>query len=168
MIPRLETDRLILREQRNSDFDAYAGFWASDRSTEYGFGGPFDRARSWDGFAADAGHWILHGYGCWMAEEKATGTPVGWMGFYFPDRYEEPELGWTLFEEFEGKSFAFEASLAARRYGQEHFGLKAVASFIDAQNTRSINLAERLGATREDTRDRGDGPFHVYRHPEVT
>ena len=167
MIPRIETENLILRGQQSSDFDAYAGFWASDRASQFGYDGPVDRAAAWDNFAADAGHWVLRGYGCWMVEDKASGAPTGWIGFYYPDRYEEPELGWQLFEEFEGKGIAYEAAQAARAYGQKHFNLTAPASFITADNTRSIRLAERLGATREDTRDHGNGPFHVYRHPKV-
>ena len=165
MIPLIETERLVLREPRLADFDSYAAFWASDRATENGFGGPYDRNAAWDSFIGEAGQWTIRGLGSWMVEEKSSGKAAGWIGFYYPDRYEEIELGWTLFAEFEGRGIAFEGAIAAREFGQSELGVKAPASFITVENTRSIRLAERLGAKLEDTRDRGNGPFHVYRHP---
>ena len=165
MIPRIQTPRLTLRGHQASDFDPYAAFWAGSRSKAVG--GPFDRKDAWEEFLSDAGHWVVRGFGSWIAEDRDSGQPVGWIGFYFPDRYEEVELGWTLFDQFEGKGYAQEAAIAALEFGAKEFDIHRPASFIEAKNTRSIALAERLGAIREDTRDRGNGPFHVYRHPEV-
>lgn len=163
MIPVVNTERLVLRGHTAVDFDGYAAFWAGDRSRA--FGGPFSRRQSWDSFLADAGQWLIRGFGQWIVALKQTGAAIGWAGFVRPDHDEETELGWTLFDGFEGQGFAYEASLAARRYGAEHFGITTPVSNIAAWNARSLALAERLGAVREDTRDTGDGPFHIYRHP---
>ncbi|WP_380056692.1 GNAT family N-acetyltransferase [Falsihalocynthiibacter sp. SS001] len=162
-VPVIETEHLILREHRLSDFDATAEHWASER-TRY-TGGPHARGRAWECFSMDAGQWLLRGYGMWMLEDKASGKTAGFVGFYEPDRYDEPEIGWILFEEFEGKGLAYEAVVAAREFGAQNFGITAPCSFIDAENERSIALAERLGATREDTREGPRGPYYVYRHP---
>ena len=59
---------------------------------------------------------------------------------------------------------AHEASKTARDFGQAHFNIVQPVSYIETWNHRSVRLAERLGAIREDTRDNGDGPFHIYRH----
>jgi len=163
MIPVVATDRLRLRAPHVSDFEAYAAFWAGARGAA--MGGPFSRAQAWDSFAADAGHWLLRGFGQWIVELRSSGVPAGWVGFYKPDRYEEVELGWVLFDTFEGQGIAFEAAQAARDYGAQALDIRAPASFIFADNRRSIALAERLGAVREATRDRGAGLYHVYRHP---
>ncbi|MCV6825450.1 MULTISPECIES: GNAT family N-acetyltransferase [Halocynthiibacter] len=164
LIPTIETERLILRAPQMSDFDPLAAHWELER-TEY-IGGPLDRKEAWSAFSADAGQWILRGYGMWIVEDKASGKTAGWIGFYEPERYDEPEIGWILLEEFEGKGIAYEAVVAARAYGGEHFGITKPCSFIAAENARSIALAERLGATREDTREGPRGAYHVYRHPE--
>lgn len=165
MVPVIETERLILREHRMSDFDPIAKHWESER-TQY-IGGPHTRENAWLVFSMDAAQWLLRGYGMWIVEEKASGKTAGWVGFYYPERYDHTELGWILLEEFEGKGLAFEAVDAARSYGAEHFGISAPCSFISTPNVRSIALAKKLGATLEDTRDLGTGPFYVYRHPDA-
>ena len=61
----------------------------------------------------------------------------------------EPELGWTLMAEAEGKGLGFEAAAAARDYAARHQGLNGVISYIAHANDRSRALAERLGASLE-------------------
>ncbi|MCV2888113.1 GNAT family N-acetyltransferase [Ruegeria aquimaris] len=162
-IPVIETENLILRGPRESDFEAFAAFGASDRSRFVG--GPFPRFRSWGGFLATYGHWALRGYGMWMVEDRATAATAGRIGFIFNDGWDEPELGWHIFDGFEGKGYAFEASSAARTYGAQHFGLDAVISYIDPVNTRSLRLAERLGAQYERDGEVVGHPCQVWRHP---
>lgn len=162
-IPTIETERLILRAHRLSDFEPIAAHWALER-TQY-IGGPLTRQEAFQAFSADAGQWILRGYGMWIVEEKSSRKTAGWIGFYEPERYDETEIGWILLEEFEGKGLAFEAVSAARAYGAEHFDIHAPCSFIATPNLRSIALAEKLGATREEQREGPKGPFYVYRHP---
>ncbi|PRY23697.1 RimJ/RimL family protein N-acetyltransferase [Aliiruegeria haliotis] len=164
VIPTVETERLTLRAFRIEDFETYAAFFASDRACHVG--GPKDRRGAWGDFTSDTAAWQLRGAGMWAVDHKETGALAGWVGIVETVFYEEPELGWMLTEAFEGQGLAREAALAARDYAREKLGLDGLVSFIEAGNTRSIRLAERLGATREETRDNGRGPFHVYRHPK--
>lgn len=162
-IPEVTTERLRLRPILMSDFDSYAAFFATERA-QY-MGGPKDRRGAWVDFASDTAIWQLRGYGSWTIESRDTGAIVGWTGIIQPFYYDEPELGWMLLGDFEGKGYAYEAVFAARDFCAQAFGLTRLASFIVAENRRSIALAERLGATLEEERDRGHGPFYVYRHP---
>jgi RimJ/RimL family protein N-acetyltransferase len=163
-IPRIETERLLLRGQRLGDFDAFAALWASDRARY--IGGPVDRQRAWTTFAADLGQWALRGFGMWSVEARAGGALCGWVGLYQPDHYRDPELGWTLLAEAEGRGIAAEAARAARGFARD-LGIRRLVSFIDARNVPSIRLAERLGAAREFTGEGPRGPFHAYVHPEA-
>ncbi|MDJ0824682.1 MAG: GNAT family N-acetyltransferase [Rhodobacter sp.] len=162
-IPVIETERLTLRRPRIEDFDAYAAVFASDRSRF--MDGPKPRREAWDEFASDCAAWVLRGYGIWSVETKDYGALAGWAGIIHPERYHEPELGWFLVEEYEGQGYAFEAAKAARQYARQNFGLNCPVSFISTGNHRSIRLAERLGATVEETRGSPDDRFFVYRHP---
>ena len=68
-IPIIETERLLLREYRDStDFESYAEFYGSDLTKHYG--GPLDRSAAWRAAAAMMGHWVIRGYGAWAVEEK--------------------------------------------------------------------------------------------------
>lgn len=163
LAPTLETERLILREYRLSDFDAYAEMFATERA-KY-IGGPKKRRDAWFDFASEAGLWSLRGYGTWAIETRDTGTLAGWAGIYHPDHNTQPELGWMLLEDFEGQGYAREAAAAIRSYASETFNLSGLASFIAIENTRSIRLAEALGATHVERREGVLGAYHVYRHP---
>ncbi|MBR9652130.1 GNAT family N-acetyltransferase [Thalassovita aquimarina] len=164
-IPTVETERLILREMRESDLDVIAEFFESDRS--HFVGGPKSRGESWRVISGVLGHWLLRGYGMWLVEERVSGQPVGGVGHLNPEGWDEPELGWHLYTGHEGKGYAYEAALAAREYGARHFGLTAPISYIDPANTRSKALAERLGARFEREGEVLGHACHVYRYPET-
>ncbi len=163
-IPTIETDRLTLRGPAESDFEAFAAFGASERAKWVG--GPYPRARSWGGFPGMFGHWALRGYGFWMLETKSGGDIAGRVGFACHDGWDEPELGWHIFDGFEGKGYAFEAATAARAYAAQHLGLNGVISYIAKANTRSRTLAERLGATFERDGELLGQPCQIFRHPK--
>lgn len=162
-IPVIETDRLILRGPREEDFEAFAAFGASERARWVG--GPFSRHRSWGGFLATYGHWAMRGYGMWMVQDRASGKTAGRIGMIFNDGWDEPELGWHIFDGFEGRGLAHEGAKAARAHAAAHQGLDGVISYIDPANTRSIALATRLGASFEREGAVAGQPCHVYRHP---
>ncbi|AVO36839.1 GNAT family N-acetyltransferase [Pukyongiella litopenaei] len=162
-IPVIETERLILRGPRESDFEAFAAFGASERAKFVG--GPYPRLRSWGAFLATYGHWALRGYGMWVVEHRASGQAAGRIGMIFNDGWDEPELGWHIFGGFEGKGLAFEGASAARAFAAEHLGLDGVISYIDPANTRSVALARRLGASIERDGEVAGHPCQVWRHP---
>lgn len=165
MIPRLETERLILRGPRPSDFEAYATYQESERSVFTG--GPMDRNLAWRAFCAIPGHWIQRGYGVFVLELKETGEPIGTSGPYFPEGWPEPEIAWTIWSAgHEGQGLANEAARAGRAYAYDMLGWPGAISMILVGNTRSEELAERLGCTREGGFVHAQfGPTSIWRHP---
>lgn len=164
-IPVLETPRLILRGPEPEDFEPLCAFML-DHERSWGFGSEKDRPKAWRWFALSIGHWALHGYGYFTMEWKETGTPCGLTGIWNPEGWPEPEVGWVLFEGYEGKSVAFEGAERARRWAYEDLGMSTLTSNIVPGNTRSVALAERLGARFERAYDNVEmGAEHLYRHP---
>ena len=162
--PRLETERLVLRAHRIEDFERLAELYEQPRSKF--IGGPLPRAQVWTNFAADIGHWVLLGFGVWAVELRESGTYVGQVGLTHPDNYPEGELGWLLWEEFEGKGYAFEAAMRAREFAFSTLDWKALVSYIDPDNLKSIRLAERMGAALDrKAKTPNNDPTLVYRHP---
>ncbi|MEW9918380.1 GNAT family N-acetyltransferase [Marimonas sp. MJW-29] len=164
-IPTLRTERLVLRAPEAADFEHVAAFFADEvRST--GFAGPLDRNEAWRWYASMIGHWALRGYGFWIVDTK-DGETVGMVGLWYPDGWPEPELGWVMFAAGEGKGYAFEAAVEARRYAYETLGFRTLSSNIFPGNERSIALAERMGAFHEKTYENvSHGTELVFRHPE--
>jgi len=165
-IPEIETERLILRPYRLSDFDTFAACNMDDSRMRW-IGGAQSRHGAWQSFAAAMGQWALRGYGVWAVERKDTGALAGRTGVVHAESWPEPELGWVFNAGHEGLGLAHEAALAARDHAARHFGLNPIISQIHPENARSRALAERMGAVVErETTLLGD-PCLIYRHPRL-
>lgn len=163
MIPRLLTERLVLRAPSAEDFEGYAAFYASERSRWED--GPLSRRDAWVEFATAAGGWVLRGFGSFSVTERTSGRYLGEVGLYQPAHFPEPEIGWILVAEAEGRGIAFEAAQMVRDWAYRTFGLRTLVSYIDRGNVRSIRLAERLGARLDATAQSCAYEAGVWRHP---
>lgn len=164
LVPVIETERLILRAPRVSDFELMAEFYATERSVFVG--GPKDRQESWRYVLMGMGHWLARGYGYWSVDERASGRMVGRVGVHFHAvDWPEPELGWHLFAGFEGRGLMTEAARAARAASARHFGLGPLISLIAPENARSQAVAQRLGAVFESRHMMMGKMTEVWRHP---
>jgi RimJ/RimL family protein N-acetyltransferase len=159
-IPAITTTRLRLRAPRIADFEAYAAITTSARGSF--IGGPFTREEAWLDFSQLVSGWLLRGFGLWAVELLSDAALVGFVLLNHEFGDEEPELGFLFLAGAEGKGLAFEAAQAARHFGFGILKWPTVVSYIDAANTRAINLAERMGAT-VDAGLSGDDLL-VYRH----
>ncbi len=77
-LPTMETNRLLLRQWRDEDFDTYARICADPEVMRYmgnmGNGGtPLTRGQAAERFAGIRRHWRKHRFGLWAVEEKASG-----------------------------------------------------------------------------------------------
>ncbi len=162
-IPRLETERLILRAHTRADWPAHSSILMSDRA-QY-MDGKLDDVGAWSCFASEIASWALDGFGYWTAALKETDEAMAFVGIMKPSVFPEVELGWMTTVAGEGKGYAFEAAAAVRDWGFGDRGLNTLVSYIDHENARSIALAERLGAVRDDAAPKPPDRPLVYRHP---
>jgi RimJ/RimL family protein N-acetyltransferase len=163
-IPTLTTERLILRAPAAQDFAPFAAFYASDRAAFVG--GPLTAEASWRMLAMEIGHWSLKGFGRWIVELKGGGDAVGLVGLFDPEGWPEPEIGWDLFNGFEGCGYATEAGLAARSYAYDVLGWPTAISLVKPGNDGSAAVARRMGALPDGNfvHER-HGPMAIWRHP---
>jgi RimJ/RimL family protein N-acetyltransferase len=163
----LRTDRLILRRPVPADWDAFHAFMMSDRSTA--FGSHQNLAKAFRSFAAELGHWEIFGYGMWAVTTHDSDTALALIGPWTPPDWPEPEVGWmVLSAAAEGTGLATEAARAAILDAYTRLNWPTVVSYIAPDNTRSIRLAEKLGATLDPDapQPKPDDPVLVYRHPK--
>ncbi|MEM9227993.1 MAG: GNAT family N-acetyltransferase [Pseudomonadota bacterium] len=161
--PTLTTARLTLRMHTAADFAPYADLFMSDRA-KY-MGKTADRKAAWNLFCSDVAEWTFFGHGYWAIDLTETGAFMGQVGFAKRSHFPEVELGWFLFEEYGGKGYAEEAAIAARSWAYDNLGLDSLVSYIEPGNTRSIALAERLGAHQDAAATPPAKDVLVYRHP---
>ena len=166
MIPSLTTARLRLRPFREADLDAYAAMCADEEVMRHiGAGGPVGAEVAWRQMALFLGAWALRGHGMWALEELASKRLIGRVGFLDPPGWPGCELGWLLEREVWGRGYAFEAASAARDFGRDVLGLRDLISLIRPDNTRSIALAQRLGASAAERIEFMGQDCLLYRHP---
>jgi len=152
--PRLETERLILREFRRDDLDAYAATMADPEVVRHLAIEPLSREDSFRRIFLSAGQWPILGMGMWAVELKADGRMVGQLGFFdmerdmTPSLVGQPEMGWIFDSSVHGQGIAREACEAALQWADRELGPIEIPAIISVDNIPSMKLAERLGFVR--------------------
>jgi len=150
--PTIETERLILREQSPSDLDAACMLWSDPRVYRYIGGVVRSREDVWRRILANAGSWVLLGFGSWAVERKADRAYLGAVGLLDARRLLDPqfpdgsiEAGWAISPDAHGTGIASEAMTAVVGWSDIHLAGRLLTCMIAPENLASIRLAERLG-----------------------
>lgn len=145
-----QTKRLIVRNYRESDFDAFAEMNADPQVVRY-FPKPFEREESRIAFDKIRQRITESGLGFYAIESKQDGHFVGFTGLSAPEFPADfmpcVEIGWRLRTKYWGQGLATEAALACLEYGWSRFNLNEVLSFAPAVNLPSIGVMEKIGMT---------------------
>jgi RimJ/RimL family protein N-acetyltransferase len=163
-IPVLETDRLILRAPRLDDWPVLEAIWTSDRARH--IGGPMSPEEAWLDFNQLVASWLLRGFGAFVLEERDTGRALGIATLDHEWGDPEPELGWLLVEEAEGRGLAREAGRALIRHARELIGDGSFVAYMGRDHARSVRVAEALGGVADAAPHPLDPDVLVFRFPE--
>jgi len=150
--PVLETERLKLRQWREADVAPNTAMLADPAAGRFitADGKPVtDEFVGWRNAAIMAGHWMLHGVGMFVVEEKSSGKFAGRVGPWSPPGWPGFEIGWGIASEFRGKGYAVEAARASIDWAFATFELDRIMHCIDRENIASQRVARRLGAEKE-------------------
>jgi RimJ/RimL family protein N-acetyltransferase len=150
--PVIETKRLKLRMWREADIEPNTAMLADPASGRFitADGKPVtDAYVGWRNATIMSGHWLLHGVGMFVVEEKSSGKFAGRVGPWCPPGWPGFEVGWGIASEFRGKGYALEAARASIDWTFANFEIDQIIHCIDRENIASQSVARRLGATIE-------------------
>lgn len=160
-VRKLETQRLLLRQWKESDYPAFARMSADAEIMRY-FPSVLTDEQSRD--IADRCRELIHqrGWGFWAVEVKATNEFAGFIGLHEPSA-ELPfspcvEIGWRLARYFWGKGLATEGAQAALDFAFSELALNEVVAFTAISNKRSERVMQRLGMIRDEK---------TFEHPQI-
>ncbi len=148
---RIETERLILREFRTSDFDAYFRLSSDPETFRYSERGPMSGEETWTRLLRHVGHWALNAYGIFAVEERESGNFVGEAGLedfrreLGPEFDGVPEASWSMAPGAQGRGYATEAAAAALSWLERKRGVKRTVCLIHRDNAASLKVATKLG-----------------------
>jgi RimJ/RimL family protein N-acetyltransferase len=163
LVPVLRTDRLVLRTFTPDDFEPFAQIVSDPEVVQYlDAGAPISREECWRGMALFIGHWHLRGYGWWAVEDRRSHDFLGRIGLYNPEGWPGIEIGWLLRRDKWGAGLATEGATAALTFAFDVVGATHVISLIDARNTRSIRVAEKIGERYEHDTNQNGRTLAVY------
>ena len=87
------------------------------------------------------------------SEEDNGGTLIGTVGLSFRSEMPFPDLGWALFDPYEGQGYATEAGKEALHFWRDLVGVEKICAITDEDNARSQRCAERVGFVKAGTVD---------------
>lgn len=166
-VPVIETPRLILRDWRDGDVEAWVAINADPRVTEF-FPHVYTRKRSEASAAAIREDLARNGFGWWALEVRGGPSFIGSIALQEVP-FQAPftpanEIGWRLGFEYWGRGYATEGARAALDFAFKQLRWAEVVAFTAASNVRSQRVMERLHMTH-DPRDDFDHPKIEPGHP---
>lgn len=85
------------------------------------------------------------GFGLFLVELKADGSPIGLCGLLKRDFLPDPDLGFAVLPRFRGQGYTHEAALGVLEQGQQAFGFERFLAITSLDNEISGRLLEKLG-----------------------
>ena len=169
--PRIETDRLVLRQWRKDDFRPYHAILSHPEVHKHFGPNPMSAEDAWRRLTSFVGGWQFLGFGMWAVDEKTSGKLIGIVGLFNawrdlePEFGEQPEMGWILAAEAHGQGLAGEACRAVIDWAEANLDPTPIWAIIAPANQASIKLAEKLGFEQaHETTYHGD-PTVVLKRP---
>jgi RimJ/RimL family protein N-acetyltransferase len=147
----LRTGRLVLRRFEAGDLDAFYAYHSLPETARFLPG----EAKSYTKCMESVGkyaNFVFEKEGDWICLAIEAADSPGLLGEvvlkWLPGRG-QAEIGWSLAPAARGKGIAAEAAGALLKLGFEELGFHRIDAKLDALNTASATLCERLGMRRE-------------------
>jgi ribosomal-protein-alanine N-acetyltransferase len=144
--PRIETERLILREITDQDRQAIFRNFSDPEVAKWFFEQPLTEMDQVMEIIIAFRDDFQSGKGLtWAIELKRDSNCVGTCGYGDIDLGQRGEIGFDLAKEHWGKGLMSEALAHMITYGFDVLGLSKVEAHCYSTNSRAINLLEKLG-----------------------
>ena len=160
----LETDRLLLRYQRDEDFDFIVELWTNEIITRY-VGGPRNintLSESIKNVALDP---KKERHDLWYIVLKNSKKLIGMAGLLSKEINNEKfyEINYFIEEKHWNKGFATEITNGIMDHFLKTEAIKTFIAIIDKENIASIKVAGKIGMKYWKTEIRGSGVKDIYK-----
>lgn len=142
-----ETERLILKPADISDADFFLELYNIPSFIKY-IGDRNLRTKQ------DAENYIKNrflpqieklGFGNYVVILREDNTKIGAVGIFEREGLDVLDIGFSFFEKYEGKGFAYEAANKLKEIAATDFGVNKISAITTKDNYSSQKLIEKLG-----------------------
>lgn len=147
----IETERLLLREMSENDFDAlYRVLGDSDIMQHYPYTFDESRVRGW--INRNIERYRIFGFGLWAVCLKETGEMIGDCGLTMQpiNGLVRPEIGYHIRGDQQRKGYAKEAATAVRDWTFRNTPFHVIYSYMKHTNEPSSKTAISYGGRQVD------------------
>ena len=149
----LRTDRLVLRRFEAGDLDAFYAYHSLPETARFLPGEAKSYTKSMESVGKYA-NFVFEKEGDWICLAIEAADSPGLLGevvLKWLPGCGQAEIGWSLAPEARGRGIASEAAAALLKLGFDELGFHRIDAKLDALNTASAALCERLGMRLEST-----------------
>ncbi|MGO4119836.1 GNAT family N-acetyltransferase [Arthrobacter sp. YAF16] len=149
----LRTRRLVLRRFEAGDLDAFHAYHSLPETARFLPREAKSYTQSME-YVGKYANFVFEKEGDWVALAIEAADSPGLLGevvLKWLPGCGQAEVGWSLAPEARGKGYAAEAAQAMLKLGFEDLGFHRIDAKLDALNTASAALCERLGMRLEST-----------------
>ena len=147
------TERLILRPFHEDDLDGLYAYQSLPEVARFLYWEPRNMEESRAFLRQKMSASTVEKEGDWLVVavvRRETGDLIGEVNLQWRSReHRQGEIGYIFNPSFHGQGFATEAAEAVLRLGFEELGLHRIVGRLEARNTASARVLERLGMRRE-------------------
>jgi RimJ/RimL family protein N-acetyltransferase len=147
----IHTDRLVLRRFEAADLDAFHAYQSLPETARFLLREAKSITQSMETMGRYA-NFVFEKEGDWVCLALESRDAPGLLGEVVLKWLPGPgqaEIGWILAPQGQGKGYATEAAEALLKLGFEVLGFHRVTAKLDALNTASARICDRLGMRLE-------------------
>lgn len=161
-LPRMETERLILRQITDSPSDGKDSLEFINDYSVYRFWGLYDETKDTNGrrrpkkkikldyhYNVTMREYRKKRELTWLMELKDTHKVIGEIVLYDFRLGQQADIGYRINKDYWGNGFAPEAGQAVIKLAFEHLDLTRIQLRCFANNLGSVRVAQKLGFTQE-------------------
>ena len=147
----LETDRLILRELKLSDAEAFFAMDSNPNVHKYLWNKPVQKIEEINEIIDSVRkQYVDNGIGRFAMISKETNEFIGWAGLKFNtemvnNKVNFYDIGYRLDEKFWRKGYASEATFAWIKYAFETMKIKTMEAAAHTDNVASNRILQKIG-----------------------
>ena len=104
------------------------------------------------------------GHGFWAIARRDDGVLVGMCGLFRRPVLPEPDIGYALLAEHEGRGYALEAARGCVAHARDVMGWRTLMAITAVDNPRSVALLRKLGFVEQEQKqlEGYDEPSRVF------